>query len=170
MSTYVDHWEEPLPVLIGYKPRASTKRIILHESHTAWPAVPSAAAHLRVTGRQNGLLEIGYHAVIEADGTVVRTRKWQSLGSHAPGCNHDSIGICLAGDEHNTNWVYGRVVQFASLELVYGDLELHYGNLPVLGHDEVIRRRDRTHKCPSFDMDWVRNLLGAPIRHAKHEA
>ena len=147
---------------ITFRDRKQTKRIILHESHTG-PEVKSATAYLRANGRANGLLEIGYHFVIERDGTLNSTRPHAAIGSHAPGANHDSIGICLAADR---GWTWqDHPAQLASLRTIRLALIGIYGPLPLLGHDEVVKRAKRTHKCPSFDMDWVRSHIGATTPH-----
>jgi N-acetyl-anhydromuramyl-L-alanine amidase AmpD len=41
---------------------------------------------------------VGYHYVIEKDGTVRKAREDNEIGCHAIGANHNSIGICLVGD------------------------------------------------------------------------
>jgi len=41
---------------------------------------------------------VGYHYVIEADGTVTQTRKDTEEGAHTLGMNRSSIGICLTGN------------------------------------------------------------------------
>jgi len=41
---------------------------------------------------------VGYHYVIEKDGTVQQARKDNEEGAHTYGQNFNSIGICLVGD------------------------------------------------------------------------
>lgn len=41
---------------------------------------------------------VGYHYVIEKDGTTRQARKDDEGGAHAIGANFNSIGICLVGD------------------------------------------------------------------------
>lgn len=41
---------------------------------------------------------VGYHYVIEKDGTVRKAREDNEVGCHAIGANTNSIGICLVGD------------------------------------------------------------------------
>lgn len=145
-----DHLHSPFK----FKPRLKTTRVIIHESHT--PASVLRSVHLlRAQGRANGLLEVGYHYVIERDGFLTETRPVSRMGSHAPGCNHDSVGICMAADG-DWRWEH-HPVQLNTLDRVFHHLILNYGpDLVVQGHDEAMRRRDLTHKCPSFDMAKVR--------------
>lgn len=154
----------PIRSPFTFRPRATTKRIIIHESHTG-PEVLRAVDYLRAQGRRNGLLEVGYHTVIERDGTWTTTRPFDRMGSHSAGCNHDSIGVCLAG---NDDWsavaeemlrLRGRLI---TLKAAYAHLSDIYGYLPVFGHDEVVRRKptpDHPTKCPSINMDWLRSYL-----------
>lgn len=46
---------------------------------------------------------VGYHYVIEKDGTVRQARKDNEEGCHAIGANTNSLGICLVGD-FNSEW------------------------------------------------------------------
>lgn len=41
---------------------------------------------------------VGYHYLIEYDGSIRQTRKETEIGAHDTGENTNSIGICLAGD------------------------------------------------------------------------
>jgi hypothetical protein len=46
-----------------------------------------------------GFKTVGYHIVIEPDGEVERGRPLNEVGAHCEGANHDSIGICLIGND-----------------------------------------------------------------------
>lgn len=144
---------------INYRQRtAQTRRVLIHSSHTG-PEVTDTVAHLRVKGRANGLLDIGYHFVIERDGTWENTRFPDRLGSHAPGFNHDSIGICLAngpGEEYPTK------EQVAAAKEVIGLLLTEFGPLAIQGHTEVQRLKNRG-ECPEFDMDQFRDEVAEKV-------
>lgn len=45
----------------------------------------------------NGWNDIGYHAYVEQDGTLMIGRLEEHVGSHAQGFNHHSLGICCSG-------------------------------------------------------------------------
>ncbi len=77
-----------------YRIRRHTTRIIVHSSDR-FLGVPAVTPILRTKGRAMGLLDVGYHFVIEQDGRVVQTRHWDSMGAHTPGCNHDSLGVYM---------------------------------------------------------------------------
>ena len=147
--------------LITYRKRSTTRKIILHESHTP-ASVRNVTAYLRARGRVNGLLEVGYHYVIEPDGTPWSTRAWDTVGSHCPGENHDSIGICLGGDADTDWWGPERIEQRMALRQFCGIIWslLQDWSVPVLGHDEAMPRRKKRHgPCPSFDMEKMRAYI-----------
>ena len=70
------------------------------------------AANLRLfTG---DLPSIGYHYVIDIDGTVLNGRHEMEVGAHAAGHNANSIGICLVGGVEPKTAAY-TPAQWASL-------------------------------------------------------
>ena len=46
----------------------------------------------------NGWSGIGYHYVIERDGSIHEGRPINSIGAHVLGNNHNTLGICICGD------------------------------------------------------------------------
>ena len=142
-------------VTIQYRPRLKTRAVILHDSHTG-PEVTNTLEHLRVQGRQKGLLDVGYHVVIERSGIQHMTRPLNVMGSHLPGNNFDTIGVCLAGNEE----AGVTEEQIASLFcLMVGHEET--AGLPLLGHYEIPRSGTRRSgcKCPCLDMNKLRYKL-----------
>ncbi len=151
--------------LIKYKPRAETKRIIIHDSHTE-PQIEHVEdiSRWHIDAREGalrmGLLSIGYHYIIERGGETVAGRPEELIGSHTPGHNMDSIGVCLVGGrEHGVD---GGVDNFtrgqrkALLRLIQ-QLYTKYGPLKIKGHSEVQRYRNRNlPPCPALDMDLLR--------------
>lgn len=145
----------------SYRTRPSTEFLILHDSHTV-PA-PNGEAFLRWRGRQNGLLDVGYHFVIERDGATIVTRPEDAIGSHCAGYNHNSIGVCLIGgldaEAPTDNFTAD---QRAALCTLYARLRGTYGpHLRVLGHTELARfvGRRRHQPCPCLDMGVLRDQL-----------
>lgn len=151
--------------MIRYKTRAETKRIILHDSHTQpdfgkvedvtrWKALAWDG------GLKMGLLGIGYHFILERDGHVEETRDRHLIGTHTPGHNMDSIGICLVGGrEHGDYLGHDNFTedQYRSLLELLSELRQQYGPIPILGHSEVQRYRNRSlPNCPPIEMDDLR--------------
>ncbi len=152
--------------LLKFKARKSTKGIILHDSHTV-PyiskvlEVPRWEQQARQVGREMGLLEIGYHAIIERDNTIVETRHHSLIGSHTPTQNMDSIGVCLVGGREEmmgsqgyNNFTADMMKAFFSY---YYRMEEIYGELWLKGHSEVQKYRNRQlPDCPCMEMEDVR--------------
>lgn len=152
-----------------FKPRAKTSRIILHDSHTT-PEVVRAVDVLRWTGMKMGLLDIGYHWIVERDGTCIPTRDEETIGTHTPGCNLDSIGVCLVGgrshrlqldDRHHgpddypdDNFTESQKVGLYDLLL---GIKHRYPGIALYGHSEVQRYRNKDlPPCPMLDMHELR--------------
>ncbi|GJE18724.1 N-acetylmuramoyl-L-alanine amidase [Methylobacterium marchantiae] len=145
--------------MFQWRPRNATRRIVVHSSH--FPRdVPNHTKVLRAKGREKGLLEVGYHFVIEPDCRVSECRPQVAIGSHTPGYNQDSIGICLAGD-YRTGHSPG---QLETLLFLVVRLKLEFGDVAVLGHTELNRYLTRELRCPHLDMDQLRVALGVALQ------
>lgn len=158
--------EKPLAMFtVKFKDRKVTKRILLHDSHTT-PDIERAADLLKLNGLKMGLVETGYHFIIERDGMIVSPRPLEQIGAAAPGFDLDSIHICLVGGRDN--WNVGaephvrpsdnftpeqRQALFITIQLI----RQAYPALPIYGHDEVQRFKRPGAKCPCLDMDELRH-------------
>lgn len=141
------HWD------FMFRPRPSTKRVIVHCSHTP-PSVERSLEYLRAAGRVVGLLEVGYHFIIERDGWLEQTRDGDAMGSHAPKNNRDSLGVCFALD--GTEYPSGE--QRRMFRHLCRTMFAAYGELDVVGHCEChgYRVDEELGSCPGFDMDKLR--------------
>jgi len=86
---------------------------------------------------------IGYHKIINKDGTIENGRPEYWVGAHAKGINNQSLGVCLIG-RHDFN-----DLQLNSLETVLKNWKEKYTNALVKGHSESIVT-EKT--CPNFDI------------------
>lgn len=154
-----------MTVPIKYKTREKTTRVILHDSHTrpdvcCTEDVPRWSVLAHEGGLKMGILSIGYHAIIERDGTRVMCRGLDLIGSHTPGHNMDSIGVCLVGGrEEDGGEGVDNFTQEQRREFLrfFHELTKTYGPLRLEGHSEVQRFRHRDHPpCPPLDMDLLR--------------
>lgn len=145
--------------MIAYRKRKATDYIIIHDSHTP-PSVVSAIHWLRHNGRVLGLLDIGYHAVIDRNGGIIETRPRDAVGSHTPAYNHISVGVCLIGglDEEGEQHDDFTVEQLTSLGALVSQLREEFGaEIPVVGHTELPRFTGRPGpRRPSLDMNRFR--------------
>lgn len=155
---------------IVYKARKETTRIILHDSHTP-PEIERGgevarwAAMALDGGLRMGLLGVGYHFIIERDGTVVESRRRHLVGTHTPGHNLDSIGVCLVGGREASQPGVGvnnfTFRQHRALLQLLAALRSEYSkDVEVVGHSEVQRYRNKSlADCPCLDMDELRQDL-----------
>ena len=98
-----------------------------------------------------GWSDIGYHYVIELDGSVNMGRDIDRIGAHTRGENTGSIGICYVGgmDANMKNPKDTRTAkQKEGLKCLISDLRSTYGDLTVHGHNEFASKA-----CPSFDVE-----------------
>jgi len=70
---------------------------------------------------------VGYHWLIEPDGTVKRARMENEIGAHDAGENTNSIGICLAG---NFNLSLPTEAQTASASRLLGEIRTRW-KIPI---------------------------------------
>jgi N-acetyl-anhydromuramyl-L-alanine amidase AmpD len=110
---------------------------------------------------QPHLPHIGYHYVIDIDGTVTEGRSLGEIGAHVAGSNARSIGICMIGTDRYTR------EQWDALANLRDDLTLTFPEAKWLGHrdfspdqdgDGVIEPWEFIKTCPGFDVaEWIRN-------------
>ena len=98
--------------------------------------------------KQRGFDRIGYHYVIDLDGTIEPGRDLDCIGAHCKGHNVNSIGICyIGGVDANLKPKDTRTdAQKAALLLLLKFLRAKYPDAKIYGH------RDFSDKpCPCFD-------------------
>lgn len=106
-----------------------------------------------------GWSSIGYHYVIELDGSVKKGRPIEKAGAHARGYNANSIGICYVGgmNKQYTEPKDTRTKeQNASLVKLVFELKAKYNidNSHIIGHNQISPKA-----CPSFDVkQWLEEL------------
>lgn len=109
----------------------------------------------------NGWSDIGYHYLIDRDGTVVQGRPVARAGAHARGHNKTSIGISLFGGHgstRNDNFSDNFTAeQESALRALIQELEAKYPIHKVIGHNEVSAKA-----CPGFQVGpWLKQR---PVR------
>lgn len=106
------------------------------------------AADIRRWHKARGFNDIGYHYVIDLDGTIEPGRDVDVAGAHANGHNAKSIGICyIGGADKNMKPKDTRTEeQKTALRLLLKYLVQKYPGAKIYGH------RDFSEKpCPCFD-------------------
>jgi len=142
--------------------------IIIHcaATHPDWREGQSTAAKVAEVRRwhvdQNGWSDLGYHFMIDRDGTVADGRPVHRSGAHVLGHNADTIGVCLFGghgsavtdafEDHFTP------AQDVALQELIDTLVGQYGDLHISGHNEYAAKA-----CPGFRVgDWLED---GPLVH-----
>ena len=102
-----------------------------------------------------GWSDIGYHYLIDRDGTVTEGRPLERTGAHAKGHNTGSVGISLFGgrggnvsDQFEDNFTEDQ--DLALRELI-AKLKADHPITKIIGHNEVANKA-----CPTFVVrDWL---------------
>lgn len=123
------------------------KEIIIHCADTP-EGRDDRAEDIRRWHKAQGWSDIGYHYVIDLDGTIEAGRDIETAGAHAQGHNANSIGICYIGgaDEQMKPKDTRTDAQKKSLLLLLKYLRQRYPKAQIIGHRDV-----STKSCPSFD-------------------
>lgn len=106
--------------------------------------------------KERGWKDIGYHWLIDRDGTVVQGRRETEVGAHVAGHNAGTIGISLFGgiksakqDPFSKNFTSD---QEKALRKLIRDINSRTDITAVLGHNQLDGRK----ACPGF---WVPTWL-----------
>lgn len=158
--------------MIQFKKRPKTDTIMLHDSHTT-PDLERAVGWIKWTARKMGLLESGYHFVIDRDGKRTETRPMALIGAACQGYDMHTIHICLIGglsplfsDGHDhypednfTDAQWETLFETVRwLKETYAK-EPFNETLTFRGHSEAKRHHTTEHggMCPPVDMGDVRD-------------
>lgn len=97
-----------------------------------------------------GWKDIGYHWLIDRDGTIYRGRAENVIGAHVSGHNAGTIGVCLLGgfgssekdgfEKHYTRY------QASALRRLLVDIGLRTKIEKITGHNQYDNKR----ACPGF--------------------
>lgn len=98
--------------------------------------------------RAKGWDGIGYHYVIDLDGTIETGRAIEKAGAHCTGHNANSIGVCYIGgcDKQMKPKDTRTDAQKESLIALLRFLKLCYRDAKIYGHRDF-----STKPCPCFD-------------------
>ena len=134
--------------------RNETNYLIIHCSATRANQNITFADIKRWHTMERAFFDIGYHWVIERDGTVKQGRPVDVWGAHARGQNHESVGICLVGGLDNNNQPEDNFtpLQKRMLKLLVAGHQALYPGVEVRGHNHF-----NGHKaCPAFPVElWL---------------
>ncbi|WML33232.1 N-acetylmuramoyl-L-alanine amidase [Clostridium sp. OS1-26] len=84
----------------------------------------------------NGWAGCGYHFFVRKDGSIYRGRPEDAIGSHCPGMNNHSIGICAEGDYMTETMPASQKQSLIELGIY---IKNKYGIKNVYGHKECFQ-------------------------------
>ncbi|XP_059470164.1 peptidoglycan-recognition protein 2-like [Neocloeon triangulifer] len=94
-------WGARPPYSVSYQPLPIPYVVIHHAESQTCNDFDTCAAMVRGFQDEhmdvNGWSDIGYNFLVGEDGRVYEGRGWQAIGSHTPGFNSLSIGVCFIG-------------------------------------------------------------------------
>lgn len=116
------------------------------------------------------LAHIGYHFVINVDGSVTQGRRIDEVGAHTKGYNSRSIGICLVGISEYS------AAQWSSLKQLVNELRQQCPDInTITGHrdlspdkngDGKISPNEWVKNCPGFSVsDWLSGGMQPLLSH-----
>jgi len=125
----------------------SIESIIVHCSATP-EGRDVSTEEIRQWHLDRGWSDIGYHFVIELDGSLCDGRPVEFSGAHAKGHNSNSIGVCYVGgtDEDGEPKDTRTQEQKEALLDLLKQLKEDYPSAQIIGHRDVSEKA-----CPSFD-------------------
>lgn len=112
--------------------------------------------------QDRGWSDLGYHFLIDRDGTVSAGRPVERIGAHVKAHNTGTIGVSLFGghgsaetDSFADNFTQE---QDAALRKLLSDLGDRYGITTISGHNDYAAKA-----CPGFNVaEWLRDEPIAP--------
>lgn len=106
--------------------------------------------------REKGYKKVGYHYVIDLDGTVEKGRDESEIGAHCQGKNKNSIGICYVGglDINGKPKDTRTKEQKEALWNLLRQLLNKYPKATIHGHRDFANKA-----CPSFDVSKEYDII-----------
>jgi N-acetylmuramoyl-L-alanine amidase len=122
--------------------------IVLH--HSASPRDTTSADEIREWHRTKGWDDIGYHYVVEGDGSLKMGRSIDMQPAAQSGHNAGTIAICVVGDntKDGEGWTDSQRITAHSLIVMLRNV-LGW-RIPIAGHRDL-----GTTECPGVDVREV---------------
>lgn len=122
--------------------------IIVHCSATRPEQGFTAADVRRWHTRERGFSDIGYHFVVETDGSVSAGRPLDRVGAHCRGHNSRSVGVCYMGGigADGTPADTRNAAQKAAMRELLSALAHSFPGARIRSHRDFARKA-----CPCFD-------------------
>jgi N-acetylmuramoyl-L-alanine amidase len=113
--------------------------------------------------RDRGWKDIGYHWIIDRDGSMAPGRPETVVGAHVQGHNTGSIGVCLIGghgsNADDTFLEHFTPAQDRALRQLIASIKARTPIMAIRGHNEVAAKA-----CPGFNVaKWLASELRRPV-------
>jgi hypothetical protein len=111
----------------------------------------------------NNWSDIGYHHLIDRDGTLAVGRPIERVGAHVRGHNTGTIGVSLFGghgsSEKDEFYEHFTAAQGVVLRQYINDMQKRYPTITkITGHNEYAAKA-----CPGFNVsDWLKDSFPRP--------
>ncbi|WP_158735538.1 N-acetylmuramoyl-L-alanine amidase [Alteribacillus sp. YIM 98480] len=153
----IGHWAQHPVKTFKTRSLSAVDHLILHHSGVS-SGTPASYAQYHV--HTNNWPGIGYHYVIQPEGTIYKCQQLTTISYHTGNFNTKTVGICLSGDfSHSTP---PKPQLSAAYELVRQlMLTLRISENNVLGHREC--KGHETNICPGFSMSAFRSNISDDV-------
>jgi hypothetical protein len=130
----------------------SLRTIVLH--HSASSRDGTTLKRIDTWHRDRGFIRVGYHYVIEGDGTIRYGRPLEMIPAAQLGRNRGTIAVCVTGNNLRDTEQWSAVQRSSVRHLVRSIRTVLGRPLPVLGHRDVADP-DHPTECPGVSVEEV---------------
>lgn len=155
--------EETIEKIKAFNPdERKITEIVIHCAATA-EGKDFRARDIDAWHKKRGFRKIGYHFVVDIDGTIEEGRPLNETGAHVTGHNKSSIGICYIGGMNKAGQTADTrtAEQKDSLRFLLEQLVLQLPDVTkIAGHRDyspdtngngLVDKFERIKECPCFD-------------------
>ena len=129
------------------KKLSKVNEIIIHCSDTEASVSIPRNTFVQWHVNERRFSDVGYHFIIQPDGSITLGRSLKYVGAHCKGRNLHSIGVCYVGGRLNGQYADTRTpMQKSTLIQLIKDLCNSFPISKISGHRDYSRRA-----CPCFD-------------------
>jgi len=139
--------------------------LLVYHCSASKPSSKVTVEDIRAWHKARGFRDIGYHFIVDLDGTIHKGRDIEQAGAHAAGYNEISIGICYIGglddktgkpaDTRTFEQILALKNLDQTLKIIYPTIRKSVGHRDLsvdLNGDGVITKNEWLKSCPCWDV------------------